>query len=370
MARINFCLALMLMLAGTQLWPGCLESLTLQLSATFGFMATNLGTVQVSLQDSVLIVREIASLLGTLEEETGKVFQVFVHLSCLADAGYSAFVAYLWPMHKRFAVLATTLLSVQEYIKESLLVWRSTIQDSIWGVLESYPTLGVVQAVWCNLGSPLPVSRDVTHLITLFILWLCYYLYGHQFRNSRELKRKISLGFWMTMLKNPMFAVLAHNLVILPLSIKSVILYLIICLCLSTHLPTDNLYLELFTVTVILLLLLFLPHASVSNQLFVSQSRLFLFAVQSQGVKIILMLFHFIAVVWSFVQGDLIVCAFVPLSTNATDYFPAQCADNSGHVTYAVLPSSENPFVPVSPVRDNSALVVLFVSTVFRIMYQ
>ena len=64
------------------------------------------------------------------------------------------------------------------------------------------------------------------------------------------------------------------------------------------------------------------------------------------------------------------MCSFAPLSTNATHYFPAQCADNSELVTYAVLSSSEKQFVPVSPVKDDSALVLLFVSTVFRIMYQ
>ncbi len=78
---------------------------------------------------------------------------------------------------------------------------------------------------------------------------------------SRELKRKINLGFWVAMLKNPISAVLGHNVVILPLSVKSVILYLIICLCLSTHLPKDNLYLELLTVFVILCSLMIMPRA-------------------------------------------------------------------------------------------------------------
>ena len=80
----------MLLLADTQLWPNYFGGLILQLSATLGSMATNLNTIQVSLQDSVHIVREIVSLLGTLEEETGKVFQVLVHLSYLAETVYLA----------------------------------------------------------------------------------------------------------------------------------------------------------------------------------------------------------------------------------------------------------------------------------------
>ena len=369
MARVIFFLVLMLLLADTQLWPSCFGDFFLQLSATLGSMAANLDTIQVSLQDSIHIVREIVSLLGTLEEETGKVLQIFVHLSCLADAGYSAFVTYLWPMHEKLAVLTTVWLAVQDYFIAGLLGWRGAVQDKIWETLESYPMLGAVQAVWCGLGSPLPVSRNAIHLSTLLALWLCYYLYGHQFRNSRELKRKISLGFWMAMLKNPISAVLGHNLVILPLSIKSVILYLIICLCLSTHLPKDNLYLELLTVFVILCSLMIMPRAPVSNQLFVSQSRLFLFAVQSQGVKIVLMLLNLMAVAWSFVQGDHIVCTFTPLLTNVTYHFPAQCFDTSGIVTYAVLPSSESQFVPTSPVEDGSVIVLFLVGTMFRIMY-
>ena len=74
MARVIFFLVLMLLLADIQLWPSCFGGLFLQWSATLGSMAISLDTIQVSLHDSVQIVREIVSLLGTLEDETGKVF--------------------------------------------------------------------------------------------------------------------------------------------------------------------------------------------------------------------------------------------------------------------------------------------------------
>ena len=142
-------------------------------------------------------------------------FQVLVHLSYLAETVYSALVTYLKPMQEKLSVLSTGWCTVQEYLVVGLLGWRGAVQDRNWETLESYPALETVQTVWCNLSSPLSVSRDVIHLATLFVLWLCYSLYGHQFGNSRELKRKISLGFWVAMLKNPISAVLGHNVVIL-----------------------------------------------------------------------------------------------------------------------------------------------------------